>query len=51
VDEAMEEIRKRRKKEKKEEGKKENKKRNILFIFRNYDPQILFCLLLLHNEK
>jgi hypothetical protein len=50
------EIRKMRKKENKgkKEGEKEekgNKKRNILFIFRNCDSQILFCLLLLHNEK
>jgi hypothetical protein len=59
-----EEISKRRKKErrkerkrkrkKKKEGEKEekgNKKENVLFIFRNCDSQILFCLLLLHNEK
>jgi hypothetical protein len=43
VDEAMEEIRKRRKKRKKRKRKKgKNKKGNILFIFRNCDPQILF---------
>jgi hypothetical protein len=41
--------RKERKKEKK--GEKRNKKGIILFIFRNYDSQILFCLLLLCNEK
>jgi hypothetical protein len=38
------EIRKRRKKMKRKKG-------NILFDFRNCDSQILFCLLLLHNEK
>jgi hypothetical protein len=46
---------KKRKKKRKEKGKKRGEKRNkkgiILFIFRNYDSQILFCLLLLCNEK
>jgi hypothetical protein len=42
VDEAMEEIRKTRKKKEKREKEKGNKKGNILFIFRNCDPQILF---------
>jgi hypothetical protein len=42
---------KRKKKRKEKETRKGNKKGIILFIFRNYDSQILFCLLLLHNEK
>jgi hypothetical protein len=44
--------------EKKGKRKKEGKMRKmkikkgiILFIFRNYDSQILFSLLLLHNKK
>jgi hypothetical protein len=48
------EKRKKKRKEKekrREKEKKGNKKGIILFIFRNYDSQILFCLLLLHNEN
>jgi hypothetical protein len=41
------------KQEKKKEEKKGKGKKKwiILFIFKNYDSQILICLLLLHNEK
>jgi hypothetical protein len=41
----------RKKKKRRENEKNENKKGIILFIFRNYDSQILFSLLLLHNKK
>jgi hypothetical protein len=52
-----EEEKKRKKKRKERKGKEKkkkkrkrgNKKGNVLFIFRNCDSQILFCLLLLHN--
>jgi hypothetical protein len=42
---------KERRKERKGKKEKGNKKEIILFIFKNYDSQILIYLLLLHNEK
>jgi hypothetical protein len=47
------ESKKKRKRRKKKEEKKEKGKKKgiILFIFKNYDSQILICLLLLQNEK
>jgi hypothetical protein len=55
-DKEEEKKRKKKRKEKKRKKKKKkrkrgNKKGNVLFIFRNCGSQILFCLLLLHNEK
>jgi hypothetical protein len=40
-----------KRKKKKKKRKRGNKKGNVLFIFRNCGSQILFCLLLLHNEN
>jgi hypothetical protein len=48
----VERKRKARKKERGEKRKEREKRKGIiLFIFKNYDSQILIYLLLLHNEK